>query len=158
MSPRALFETHLNVRDLNRSVAFYRDIVGLELVYRLDERHVAFFWIGGRGRTMLGLWSGHLSPNVMRLHIAFSLNLDEVIAAPVTLGAAGIEPLDFFGQSTAEPSVIGWMPAASVFFDARTATCWSMSRCCRTCLGPIPGSCHIATGCRLGRKRSSRAA
>jgi lactoylglutathione lyase len=117
MSPTALFETHLNVRDLNRSVAFYRDIVGLELVYRLDERHVAFFWIGGRGRTMLGLWSGNLSPNVMRLHIAFSLNLDEVIAAPVTLRAAGIEPLDFFGQPTAEPSVIGWMPAASVFFD-----------------------------------------
>jgi lactoylglutathione lyase len=30
---------------------------------------------------------------------------------------AGVEPLDFHGQPTNEPSVIGWMPAASVFFN-----------------------------------------
>jgi lactoylglutathione lyase len=114
--PHSLFETHLNVRDLDRSVAFYRDIVGLDLAYRLEERHVAFFWIGGRGLAMLGLWSGGSSPNAMRLHIAFSLGLAEVIAAPAALRALGVEPLDFFGQPTTEPSVIGWMPAASVFF------------------------------------------
>ena len=116
MPPHALFETHLNVRDLDHSIAFYRDVVGLELAYRLEERSVAFFWIGGRGRTMLGLWSGDSSPNAMRLHVAFSLDLDEVIAAPVALRASGVEPLDFFGQPTSQPSVIGWMPAASVFF------------------------------------------
>lgn len=116
MPPLSLFETHLNVRDLDGSIAFYRDVVGLELAYRLEERHVAYFWIGGRGRTMLGLWSGDSSLNAMRLHIAFSLGLDEVIAAPAALRASGIEPIDFFGQPTAEPSVIGWMPAASVFF------------------------------------------
>ena len=117
MRPHSLFETHLNVHDLDRSVAFYRDIVGLELAYRLEERHVAFFWIGGRGRTMLGLWSGDSTPNAMRLHIAFSLELDEVTAAPAALRASGVEPLDFFGRPTREPSVIGWMPAASIFFD-----------------------------------------
>jgi lactoylglutathione lyase len=117
MPSHSLFETHLNVRDLNRSDAFYGDVVGLELAYRLEEQHVAFFWIGGRGHTMLGLWSGDASPNAMRLHIAFSLDLEEVIAAPVTLRASGVEPLDFFGQPTREPSVIGWMPAASVFFN-----------------------------------------
>jgi len=116
MPPLSLFETHLNVRDLDGSTAFYRDVVGLELAYRLEERHVAFFWIGGRGRTMLGLWSSDTSPNVMRLHIAFSLGLDQVIAAPAALRASGVEPLDLFGQPTTEPSVIGWMPAASVFF------------------------------------------
>src|SRR3712207_4015615 len=116
MPPHSLFETHLNVRDLDRSTAFYRDTVGLELAYRLEERHLAFFWIGGRGHTMLGLWSGDSSPNAMRLHIAFSLDLDEVIGAPAALRASGAEPLDFFGQPTSEPSVIGWMPAASVFF------------------------------------------
>jgi len=116
MPPHSLFETHLNVRDLDSSIAFYRDVVGLDLAYRLEERHVAFFWIGGHGHTMLGLWSGDVSPNAMRLHIAFSLNLEEVLAVPVALRASGVEPLDFFGQSTTEPSVIGWMPAASVFF------------------------------------------
>ena len=116
MPPHSLFETHLNVRDLDRSIAFYRDIVGLELAYRLEERHVAFFWIGGRGRFMLGLWSGGSSPNTMRLHTAFAVGLDAVLASPAALRAAGVEPLDFFGRPTVEPSVIGWMPAASVFF------------------------------------------
>ena len=116
MPPHSLFETHLNVRDLDVSIAFYRDVVGLELAYRLEERRVAFFWIGGRGHAMLGLWSGDASPNVMRLHIAFSLDLEAVVAAPAALRAAGVELLDFFGQPTTEPSVIGWMPAASVFF------------------------------------------
>jgi lactoylglutathione lyase len=116
LPPHALFETHLDVRDLERSVAFYRDIVGLELAYLLPERHVAFFWIGGRGHSMLGLWSGDSSPNAMRLHTAFALNLDAVLASPSTLRMAGVEPLDFHGRPTSEPSVIGWTPAASVFF------------------------------------------
>ncbi len=114
--PHALFETHLNVRDLDRSMAFYRDIVGLELASVLPERQVAFFWIGGRGRSMLGLWSGGSSPNTMRLHTAFRMDLEQVLAAPNILGGLGVEPLDFFEQPTSEPSVVGWMPAASVFF------------------------------------------
>lgn len=113
MPPSALFETHLDVRDLGRSVAFYRDVVGLEFAFELPERHVAFLWVGGRGRSMLGLWSGASSPNAMRLHAAFALDLD---AAPAALRAAGVEPLDFHERPTAEPPVIGWMPAASVFF------------------------------------------
>ena len=40
-----LFETHLSVSDLNRSVAFYRDVVGLTLAYQVPERGAAFFWI-----------------------------------------------------------------------------------------------------------------
>ena len=58
-TPRAsgLFEAHLTVRDLDRSIAFYRDIVGLPLALQLPERAAAFFWIGGRGESMLGLWS-----------------------------------------------------------------------------------------------------
>jgi catechol 2,3-dioxygenase-like lactoylglutathione lyase family enzyme len=112
-----LFEVHLDVHDLERSIAFYRDIVGLELAYALPKRHVTFFWIGGRGHSMLGLWSGGSSPNAMRLHTAFALSLDAVLASPSTLRMAGVEPLDFHGQPTNEPSVIGWMPAASVFFN-----------------------------------------
>src|SRR3954452_5547247 len=42
-----LFEAHLTVRDLDRSVAFYRDAVGLELALQLPERAAAFFWVGG---------------------------------------------------------------------------------------------------------------
>ena len=114
--PDGLFESHLDVRDLDQSIAFYRDVVGLELAYVHPQRPVAFFWIGGRGNTMLGLWSGTPSPNLMRLHVAFRMSLDGVLTSIEALQAAGVEPLDFHGQSTCEPSVIGWMPAASVFF------------------------------------------
>jgi lactoylglutathione lyase len=42
-----LFETHLTVSDLDRSIAFYRDVVGLPLALELPERGAAFLWIGG---------------------------------------------------------------------------------------------------------------
>jgi predicted enzyme related to lactoylglutathione lyase len=44
-----LFETHLTVSDLGRSVAFYREVVGLPLALEVPERGAAFFWIGGPG-------------------------------------------------------------------------------------------------------------
>ncbi|MBV8885579.1 MAG: VOC family protein [Chroococcidiopsidaceae cyanobacterium CP_BM_RX_35] len=43
VSIQGLFETHLTVRNLATSLAFYRDRVGLELAYLLPERRVAFF-------------------------------------------------------------------------------------------------------------------
>jgi lactoylglutathione lyase len=48
-------------------------VVRLELAHVLPERQVAFFWVGGPGRTMLGLWAGSTSPNTLRLHLAFRL-------------------------------------------------------------------------------------
>jgi lactoylglutathione lyase len=116
MPPHSLFETHLDVHDLERSITFYRNVVGLEFAFLVLERQVAFFWIGGRGKSMLGLWSGSSSPNAARLHIAFALDLDAVLASPSALRQHGVEPLDFAGRPATEPSVIGWMPAASVFF------------------------------------------
>ena len=35
-----LFETHLTVSDLDRSIAFYRDVVGLPLAHRVPARGV----------------------------------------------------------------------------------------------------------------------
>lgn len=116
VSPQALFEAHLDVRDLDRSLAFYREVVGLELAHRQDDRRVAFLWIGGRGCSMLGLWEGGASPNCTSLHIAFAIELDAVLSAPTVLRAAGVEPLDFDRRSTDEAWVFGWMPAAAVFF------------------------------------------
>src|SRR3954447_15709221 len=65
-----LFETHLTVCDLDRAVAFYRDVVGLRLALELPERGAAFFWIGGEGEAMLGLWSLGSAPMGLSLHIA----------------------------------------------------------------------------------------
>jgi hypothetical protein len=52
----------------------------------------------------------------MQLHIAFTVTLDDLLAAPARLEARGIQPLCFFGQPTTEPWVIGWMPAATLYF------------------------------------------
>jgi predicted enzyme related to lactoylglutathione lyase len=49
LPPHGLFEVHLTVRDLDRAIAFYRNVVGLELAHVLPERQVAFVWIGGPG-------------------------------------------------------------------------------------------------------------
>ena len=113
---RCLFETHLTTSDLNRSVAFYRDVVGLSLALELPERGAAFFWIGGPGEAMLGLWSLGSAPIGLSLHVAFRATLDDVLHACDRLRQVAVTPLSFFATETNEPSVIGWMPAAAVYF------------------------------------------
>ena len=113
-----LFEAHLTVSDLDRSVAFYRDVVGLELAHVIQARGVAFFWMGGRGASMLGLWSIGSSPMAMRLHIAFRVARERIEAAVPALRAAGLVPRDSGrGREIEEPVVLAWMPAASVYFE-----------------------------------------
>lgn len=111
-----LYETHLTVSDLDRSIDFYRDVVGLELAHRIPERNVAFFWIGGRETSMLGLWSIQSSPMQMKLHIAFRSTLEQVIASLTYLRSNGITPRNGAGTEIDEPIVFPWMPAASVYF------------------------------------------
>jgi lactoylglutathione lyase len=112
-----LWETHLTVSDLERSVAFYRDILGLTLAHRVPERHVAFFWIGRPRQAMLGLWGIHTSPLSLRLHFAFQVTLDNVVAAVAALNSVGLRPRSGAGDPIEEPEVIPWVPAASVYFD-----------------------------------------
>ena len=111
-----LFETHLTVSDLGRSVTFYREVVGLPLALELPERGAAFFWIGAPGEAMLGLWSLGSAPVGLSLHLAFKASLDDVLGACDRLRSLSVTPLSFHAIETAEPSVIGWMPAAAVYF------------------------------------------
>ena len=111
-----LFEAHLIVADLDVSIPFYRDRVGLELAHIVPARQAAFLWIGGRGHTMLGLWGAGAGPQKTTTHLAFCAALDDVIAAPRTLRSAGLTPLDFDANPTDEAVVLAWMPAASIYF------------------------------------------
>ena len=65
---------------------------------------------------MLGLWSLGSAPMGLSLHIALKASLGDVLAACDGLRSNGVTPLSFFGAETSEPSVIGWMPAAAVYF------------------------------------------
>ena len=116
-----LFETHLTVSDLQRSIRFYRDIVGLQLAVEASERNAAFFWIGDPSyssrHSMLGLWSVGTAPLGLNLHVAFEVAaINDLLDAPKRLKDQGIMPLSFFGIESMEPSVIGWMPAAAIYF------------------------------------------
>jgi len=113
---RDLFETHLTVADLQRSMAFYGGALGLDLAASFPERGIAFYWLGGRGNAMLGLWESGSGPQRMTLHLAFRVDLADVLDAPSKLRAAGVTPLDFDAQPTDEPVVLAWMPAASLYF------------------------------------------
>jgi lactoylglutathione lyase len=111
-----LFETHLIVSNLQSSIDFYRDVVGLEPALEVSERNAAFFWIGDSRHSMLGLWSFGTAPLGLTLHVAFEVTTNDLLDAPMLLKAQGITPISFFGVETMEPSVIGWMPAAALYF------------------------------------------
>lgn len=116
MGVLGLFETHLTVRDVRRSIDFYRDVVGLSLALEVPERDAAFLWVGDAGRSMLGLWGIGSSVVSVSLHVAFGIALEDLLRTPERLEALGIVPLSFAGEKTTEPDVLGWMPAAAVYF------------------------------------------
>lgn len=113
---QGLFETHLTVSNLQRSIKFYQDIVGLQLALEVSDRNAAFFWIGDSKHSMLGLWSLGSIPMGLNLHIAFEVAIDDLLEASNRLRLNEIRPLSFFGTEITEPSVIGWMPAAAIYF------------------------------------------
>ena len=86
---RGVFETHLDVTDLDRSLEFYTAVLGLKpaLQRHVDSaradahargaRRFAFLWVGGRGHAILGLWE-RLREHVRTQHCAFEVELQEL--------------------------------------------------------------------------------
>jgi lactoylglutathione lyase len=116
ISIQGLFETHLTVANLDRAMQFYEQTLGLCRASLIPDRRVAFYWLGAHGQSMLGLWETGTSPQRLSLHTAFTVTLEDLLAAPARLRAAGITPLDLAGEPVDEPVVLAWMPAASLYF------------------------------------------
>ena len=112
-----LFESNVTVRDLECSRVFYRDLLGLEEASVFPERKVAFYWLGGRGNAMLGVWEVGSTPQRMSTHLAFRVTLEALLLAPEMLRQAGVTPMDVAGKPLTEPVVLSWMPAAAVYFE-----------------------------------------
>jgi len=116
-----LYETHIPVADTNISERFYREIVGLPFAYRDPTRDIVFLWADAKEKGMIGLWGPHTaygsqnSANRKR-HVAFAVRLDQLIDAIKKLTENGIDTFGFGGNKTDEPSVIGWMPSAQIYF------------------------------------------
>jgi lactoylglutathione lyase len=65
---------------------------------------------------MLGLWEVGTTPQRLNLHIAFTVELMDLLDARRRLRAANVVPRDFSGNPTDEPVVLAWIPAASLYF------------------------------------------
>jgi lactoylglutathione lyase len=119
-----LFETHLKVKNLERSMEFYGNLLGLELAHTELARRAAFYWLGERRNTMLGIWENppwagaELPGNPISIqHIAFETEIGDLGGAIGNLKERGILLRSFFDEVTDQPSVFGWIPAASIYFS-----------------------------------------
>lgn len=116
-----LYETHLPVSDLAASVAFYRDVLGLIPAFSLPERGLEFLYVDEPQTGMIGLWApgsdwGWRPGESHRCHYALSVSLEALFAHIPRLNSLGIETISFGGHAATEPSVIGWMPSAQIYF------------------------------------------
>jgi lactoylglutathione lyase len=110
-----LFEAHLKVRNLERAMRFYEDVIGLEIGTFEPNRRLAIYWII-KGQSMLGLWEVPETEWVKN-HFAFSSTLEQMHTIRETLQQHGLHWANFLDDDSGSLHVFGWMPAVSVYFQ-----------------------------------------
>ena len=114
---KGLYETHLFVQNLEISIDFYKNILGLELCYFEQERRAAFFWIGKPKEAMLGLWEKPKSEIDIR-HFAFRCEKEDILNKSIDfLKKRNLHPYNFLNDKTERPMVFAWMPAIAIYFN-----------------------------------------
>ncbi|WP_040950972.1 VOC family protein [Gorillibacterium massiliense] len=114
---RGIFETHINVRDFEKSAEFYEKLMNILPLYEDRNRKSKFYWVGKPGESMLGIRENYPSPLVQRQHFAFRVDIEDIPKARTYLEGLNIESSNFFGQSSEELIVFPFMPAVSIYFD-----------------------------------------
>ena len=111
-----LYETHLPGANTTVSQTFYTRVVGLEVAHRDLTRDI--IWLAAKGGRMLGLWGPTTTygRDFHKSHLAFVTSLSELLGAGERLHGSGVVFQNFHGEQTNEPSVIGWMPSAQLYF------------------------------------------
>ena len=114
---KGLYETHLFVENLERSIDFYKNILCLEQCYFEKERRAAFFWIGKPKEAMLGLWEKP-KKEIEKRHFAFRCEVEDILTKSVSfLKERNISPYNFLKDGTEDPMVFAWMPAIAIYFN-----------------------------------------
>ena len=114
---KGLYETHLFVESLERSIYFYSNKMRLEQCHYEEKRKAAFFWIGKPKQFMLGLWEKPKEEIDIR-HFAFECESDWVLNESVEyLKKHHIKCRNFLNDGTERPMVFAWMPAISIYFE-----------------------------------------
>jgi lactoylglutathione lyase len=114
---KGLFETHIYVKDLARSIDFYSNTLGLTQCHYEEERKIAFFWIGKPKEAMLGIWEKPKDEIDIR-HFAFSCEVEDVWNKSVSfLESKNLKPYNFLNNGNHKPMVFAWMPALAIYFN-----------------------------------------
>ncbi|MCK1992098.1 VOC family protein [Peribacillus muralis] len=103
---KGLYEAHLPVRNLARSIAFY-EAIGLQLDHRVED-HIAFLWIE-KDKSWLGLWETEkveVEYHPSLRHIAFQVSLEDLKSSVAWLEGKGYKPREAFGFEPVEPFVM----------------------------------------------------
>ena len=127
-----LFETHLQVVNLELSMEFYERILGLELIMKEQARRVAFYWVGGFGKTVLV--SGRNRPGSLRempeTRLSRSISLSRS-TSPIWAvrwlpsSREGSSYATFLGRSPTYPAFSGGCQGLRPTSTTRTDTFWS---------------------------------
>ncbi|MEV2195590.1 VOC family protein [Streptomyces phaeochromogenes] len=94
-APR-LGHTGLNVTDLDRSLAFYRDVLGFTVIVEGKEEDRRYAFLGEDGRPVLTLWQqadhGYAATGAGLHHLALEVDtVEQVRAYETALRAHGVE-------------------------------------------------------------------
>jgi lactoylglutathione lyase len=112
---KRIFETHIQVRNLERAMAFYENVLGLRLGTLDRTRRIAFYWVGGPNVSMLGLWEKPSGDFATR-HYAFEIDAADMDRAMKLLADHDLPAYNFLNNGTANPMVFAWMPALAIYF------------------------------------------
>ena len=114
---KGLYETHLFVENLEKSIHFYSNILGLEQCYFEAERRTAFFWIGKPKEAMLGLWEKP-KEEIDKRHFAFRCDTEDILNKSMEfLKERNLKLYNFLKDGTERPMVFAWMPAIAIYFN-----------------------------------------
>lgn len=114
---KGLYETHLFVEDLNRSIDFYTNVLGLQQCRYREQPKTAFFWIGKEKQAMLGLWEKPKEEIDIR-HFAFECDPKWILHESIPfLKSHNINFWNFLQDDKEQPMVFCWVPAIAIYFN-----------------------------------------
>jgi len=120
---KGIYETHINVENLETSIEFYQNVLGLEKCGYNDERRIAFFWVGKPQEYMLGLWEKPKS-EIVKMHFAFRCDKEDILNNSISfLKERNLKPYNFLKDNNETPMVFSWMPALAIYFDDPDGHC-----------------------------------
>lgn len=113
---KGLYETHVQVSNLENSIKFYTEVLGLQFAHKDETRPIAFLWIGKNKESMLGLWEQ--KENLQTRHFAFTADKEDILDYSVEfLKNKNLKPYNFLKTNTVQPMVFAWMPALAIYFN-----------------------------------------